>query len=472
MDSQPPNLLVVMTDEHGPMFSGTHGHPLVETPAMDRLAADGVTFGAAYCNSPLCVPSRISFMTGRYVHHVAGWDNSTPLPSDALTWPWLLRSRGYDVALSGKMHLIGPDRLHGFTRQLAVDLHARSYHEMFPWNEGIHPPPRCWEGVDRAGPGTTEEIEADDLAERAALDYLRDPARRAQPFALCVGLIAPHFPLVVPEPYFSRYYPGRTDLPNLPPGHLEHLPPAAQRLRTAFGLQRDHSPEQLRRARAAYYGLVSYVDDKLARLRACLEEQDLARSTVVIHTSDHGEMLGEHGLWRKSTFYEQAARVPLQIAGPGIVSGRRIGQAVSLVDVVATMLDLAGFSKDERESWRLDGQSLLPLLRGDAASGADEVFAEYTAHGTDRARAMLRSGRWKLCYNHGDPPEFELYDLATDPGEFTNLANEPTFQAKRAALFERLLAEWDPVAVTAAVLQSQRERWLIRRAHGAAEPIF
>ena len=122
--TEQPNLLVIMSDEHGPMFSSAYGHPLVRTPNMDRLAESGTTFDAAYCNSPLCVPSRLSFMTGRFVSRCKGWDNATPLPSDAVTWPYLLRSLGYDVALSGKMHLIGPDTLHGFDAQLAYDPHG------------------------------------------------------------------------------------------------------------------------------------------------------------------------------------------------------------------------------------------------------------------------------------------------------------------------------------------------------------
>jgi choline-sulfatase len=142
------------------------------------------------------------------------------------------------------------------------------------------------------------------------------------------------------------------------------------------------------------------------------------------------------------------------------------------VDVVATMLDLAGFSENERQGWRLDGKSLRPVWHNASADTVGEVFAEYTAHGTDRARAMLRSGRWKLCYNHGDPPEFELYDLASDPGEFTNLADEPALQTTRAELFARLIEEWEPDAISATVLQSQRERWLIRQAQSGVEPLF
>ena len=132
-----PNILILMTDEHAAQFAGTYGHPFIATPGMDRLASEGVTFDAAYCNNPLCVPSRLSFMTGRYTHRCGGWDNSTALPVDAVTWPYALRAQGYEVVLSGKMHLIGPDRLHGFERQLAVDLHADLVHPVYRWAEGV-----------------------------------------------------------------------------------------------------------------------------------------------------------------------------------------------------------------------------------------------------------------------------------------------------------------------------------------------
>ena len=471
-----PNFLIVMTDEHGPMFSHTHGHPLVETPNMDRLAQAGITFDNAYCNQPICVPSRASFMAGRYSHHVGVWDNATPLALDAVTWPYLLRARGYDAVLAGKMHLIGPDQLHGFRQQLAVDLHAQLRLGVYPWEDGIQAVPlenaRRQDLVRRAGPGTTRAIEADDQAEVAALAYLRDPSRRERPFALCVGFIAPHFPLIVPEPYFSQYYPDRTDLPRRPDGRDEEPTAATRRLQVAYGYLQDHSAEEIRRARAAYYGLVSYVDAKLGRLIDSLQECGLAENTIVIHTSDHGEMLGEHGLWGKSCFYEQSARVPLQIAGPGIGAGQRVREAVSLVDVVATVLDLAGLAEDERRDWRLDGQSLRPALQGDRGALKDEVFAEYTARGTDRGRAMIRTGRWKLCYGHGNPPEIELYDLEADPGEFNNLADDSAYRDVKSDLVARIVAEWDPQEITATAIKSQRARKLIRAAQREGEFLF
>ena len=482
-----PNILLLMTDEHGAQFSGTYGHPFIRTPAMDRLAAEGVTFDAAYCNNPLCVPSRLSFMTGRHTHNCAGWDNATPLAPDAVTWPHLLRAQGYDVALSGKMHLVGDDHLHGFQEQLARDLHSELEHPIFPWKRGIPEAREPWPGVVRTesrvppgpdgeeavaaedadtpptGPGRTPEIDADDDAVSAALAFLRQRAHGSaeRPFALCVGLIAPHFPFVVPEPFFSQYFPHHADLPHLPAGHLEALPPAAQRLRQAFGFG-GHTEPQVRRARAAYYGLVSYADDKLRQLLEALDELGLADDTLVIHTSDHGEMLGEHGLWRKMSFYEQSARVPLQIRWPGrAAAGRRVAECVSLVDVAATIAAAAGAASPVAP---MDGRSLAGLLAGPDPTWRDEAFAEHTAHGTDRARAMLRRGRWKLCLSGGEDREPELYDVVQDPGEFTNLAGDPAAAGVQRHMTDALLRRWDWRRIDREVRASQRRRQLVRSA--------
>lgn len=459
---QRPNLLVIMSDEHGPMFSGTYGHPIVQTPHLDRLAENGVLFENAYCNSPLCAPSRMSFMTGRYIHHIGTWDNSTPLASDAVTWAHLLRAVGYDVVLSGKQHFLGPDKLHGFRAQLARDIHGENHHALHPWADGIVPAAQPWQSVDQAGPGTTREIEVDDLAEAEALAYLADPARKTQPWALNVSFIAPHFPLIVPQKYWDLYPPEAVDLPHIPPGHLENQHPVYKRMRSMFGLA-EYPDEALRRARVGYYGLISYLDDKIGRLMEVLTETGQLENTVVVYISDHGEMAGAHGMWRKSNFYEESSRIPMVISWPEkLATGRRVTQVVSLVDLVATLVDLAGAPT----VGPLDGESLLPLSAKEAdpeqAGWKDEAFSEYLAHGVARPMAMLRRGRFKLNYSLDDPPE--LYDLAEDPGEFNDLGGDPAYEAIRESLRTRLLSHWNPVELEQRVRQSQAEMGVIRAA--------
>lgn len=450
-----PNLLVIMSDEHAPMFSSVHGHPLVQTPNMERLATLGTTFDNAYCNSPLCMPSRMSFMTGRFIHRQDTWDNACPLRVDALTWAHQLRAAGHDVVLSGKQHFCGPDRLHGFQQQLARDLHAELAHPIFDWSQGVIAAQQPWGAPAEAGPGRSVEIEVDDLVQQRALGWLAEPARRERPWALNVSFIAPHFPFVAPQRYWDMYPPEDVDLPVIPPGHLESLHPVYQRLRRMFGLA-DFPQELVRRARAGYYALITYLDDKIGELLDALEASGQLEDTVIIHLSDHGEMNGEHGLWRKSSFYEASARVPLQIAWPGqLPAGVRVPQVVSLVDVVATMLELAGVEP----AAPLDGDSMVALMQGRDDDWKDEAFAEYCGHGVVAPMAMLRRGRYKFNHSHGDPPE--LYDLQADPGEFHNLAGKPEHARIEAQLRADLLARWDPREIDRRVRRSQRERIML-----------
>src|SRR6266542_3477904 len=296
--SERPNLLVIMADEHAPQFSGFAGHPIVQTPHLDRLAAEGILFQNAYCNSPLCVPSRMSFMAGRYVHHVGpgAYDNGSSLPSDTVTWAHLVRASGYDAVLSGKQHFVGLDQLHGF--------------------------------------------------------------------------IAPLFPLIVPQRFWDMYPPEDVDLPTIPAGHLDGQHPVYQRMRRMFGMA-EFPEEATRRGRAAYYGLITYLDEKMGRLLDALEETGQRQNTLVVYTADHGEMAGEHGMWRKSNFYEHSARVPLIMSWPaGLPRGRRAPHAVSTVDTVATMVASVG----AQPVAPLDGTSLLPLARGEA--GAAESWPD------------------------------------------------------------------------------------------------
>ena len=466
--SEHPNFLVFMSDEHGPMFSETYGHDLVKTPNMDRIAEQGVTFENGYCNSPLCTPSRLSFMTGKYVSHCQGWDNSTPLYVGRMTWAWLLKSLGYDTALNGKMHMMGPRPLNGFDAQLSHDPHAANQHPVIRWKDGVSKGVTPWPEVLNAGPGRSRVIDHDEAVEAAAHDYLQDTTRQERPWAMVCGFISPHFPLNVPEPFFSMYYPDNVDLPNNPPGHLDSLPPAAARLQRYTGTGGPYTDDQLQRARAAYYGMITCLDEKYGRILDTLEKTGQADNTVIVHTSDHGEMAGEHGLWRKMCFYEQSARVPLQMSWPGhLPEGRWERGPTSNVDIVATMMDIVGIDPKE---WNMDGDSLLPYLSGEQEEWKDEVFCEHLAHGIEGPRAMIRQGNWKLSYSQLDEPEFELYDLARDPGEFTNLAGQSETMAIQNRLFTRIRDIWlDPDALTQTIMESQEERYLLRELTGGGE---
>ena len=447
-----PNFLIIMSDEHAPMYSSAYGHPVVQTPNMQRLANEGATFDAAYCNSPICMASRMSFMTGRFIHHIGTWDNVTALRSDEITWAHRLRSVGYDVVLSGKQHFGGADQLHGFQTQLARDLHSEWYHPIHTWDDGIIPAKQPWQSVYEAGAGLTEELVVDDLVQVKALEFLRDSARHDKPWALNASFIAPHFPLIAPKRFWDMYPLDEIDLPEIPEGHLDNLHPVYQRFRTMFGFPQ-FPDDIVRQARAGYYALITYLDEKIGELIDALKETGQYENTVIIHISDHGDMNGEHGMWRKSNFYEASSRVPLQIVWKDHIAGnQRISQAVSLVDVVATICDIV----DEHLQSPLDGDSLLPLMTTGDDNWKDEAFSEYLAHGVDRPMAMLRRGHYKLNYSWNDP--VELYDLQDDPNEFNNLADSPAHQDIIADLTRRILSDWNPAELNKTVRESQHRQ--------------
>lgn len=456
----PPNVLIVMSDEHAPMFSGPYGHGMVRTPHMDRLAAEGVTFANAYCNAPLCVPSRMSFLTGRYASRLGVFDNASPLRSDVPTYAHLARAAGYDVALAGQQHFVGPDRLHGFQCQLARDIASDLTSKAADWRAGVGPEAEPWTGPYEAGPGTSAYNLADDEVADAAISWLREPARLEKPWVLCASFLAPHFPLVVPEQFWNLYPLDEIDMPNSPQTPLHEQHPVHQRMRRILGLS-EYPDEVIRRARAAYYGLISYVDEKIGQLLAALDQTGRADDTLVIYTSDHGEMNGEHGLWRKSNFYEQSVRVPLQMRWPNeLPAGRSVGEVVSLVDVTASVITVTA----QEAVAPVDGDDLLPLARGEANGWKNDAYAEYLAHGVIRPMLMLRSGRYKLNVSQGDPDQ--LFDLDDDPDERTDLGQHPGFAGTRSKLRRQLQRYADLDELEQQVLQSQRERMTILRSSG------
>lgn len=451
-----PNLLVILSDQHNPFYSGPYGHAVVQTPHLDRLAAEGVVFENAYTSSPICVPARMSFMTGRHVQNIGVWDNGVPLPSDIPTWAHWVRAAGYDAVLAGKIHFRGLDQRHGFRAQLARDINAENRPNIPDWSKPL-PTPQKPRAEMPARPGYSKEIEADDRTEAAALRYLHDSARRDQPWAMVAGFVAPHPPFVVPRRYYEQYPTERVDLPTITAQQLANQHPANQRLRAWRGIpDQGVTAESARRAHAAYYGLVTYLDEKIGRLLDALEETGQRQNTVVVYVSDHGEMLGEHGLWHKCCFYEGSVHIPLIISWPGILpAGRRVQEVVSLVDLTATLLDLA----EAPAIAPLDGGSLLSLARGEDPTWRNDALAEFYADGSTRPWAMLRRGRYKLVYSHEEAPE--LYDLATDPQELHDLVADPACQKIRDELIEQLLARWNPAALDRRIRQSQRERRLM-----------
>lgn len=451
-DPRQLNILIVMSDEHNPAITGCYGHPTVRTPALDRLARDGVVFDAAYCNSPICSPSRMAFLTGRYVHRIGVWDNSAPLAQKYPTFGSYFEAEGYDAVLCGRMHINGPDRLRGFGKRLYDD---------FVGHDRIgRGPDRSKEGhrgsashVTDSGPGTALFEEGEEIVTDLTTRFLEARAREAgsstgRPWVFVAGFIYPHFPAIAPRAYYDLYYPDKVMMPASHDEPLERQHPMIRQLRHHMCVAERVPDETIRRTLAAYYGLVTVTDERIGRMLDVIDNSALRDNTIVIYTSDHGDSGGEHGLWQKNCFYEPAVRVPLIVRGPGVARGIHVKSPVTLVDVMPTVLELGGI----RVPAGLDGCSLAGLLCG-AEEPERVAFSEYHCQGMENAGYMVRKGNYKYTYYVSYEPQ--LFDLKEDPGELHDVAQDAHYRGVRDELHRELLAIVDPEAVDAAAKANQ-----------------
>ncbi|MBV9287017.1 MAG: choline-sulfatase [Hyphomicrobiales bacterium] len=461
MTAPAPNILVFMADQMAAAFLPIYGHRLVRAPNMDTLGREGVVFDSAYCASPLCSPSRASLMAGLLPSRTRVYDNAAEFSPDIPTFAHHLRLRGYRTILSGKMHFCGPDQLHGFEERLTTDIYPADYGWTPDWD---HPEARpSWyhnmSSVAQAGVCVrSNQLDFDDevafLSERAIFNIARRKDKR--PFLLVASFTHPHDPFAVPQRYWDLYRHEDVEPPG-PGVTADRLDPHSRRLRDVCAMDVDPvTQDEALNARRAYFGAVSYIDDHFGRLIEALRAGGLAEDTIVALVSDHGEMLGERGLWYKMSFFEGAARVPLVIASPGRFKPRRVGASVSLVDLLPTLVDLSGGDSGSLSA-SIDGRSLMPHLCG--RPGHDEAVGEYLAEGAIAPIVMIRRGAFKFVHSPPDPDQ--LYDVARDPGERDNLATSRE-HAQRVAEFRAEVARrWDLARLDAEVRASQRRRRLV-----------
>ena len=469
MAQSAPNIVLIMADQLAPQFTGAYGHPLVKTPHMEALATRGTRFDAAYCNSPLCAPSRFSFMSGQLVTRIAAYDNASEFPASIPTFAHYLKQMGYQTCLSGKMHFVGPDQLHGFAERITTDIYPADYAWTPDWelpDERIDKWYHNMDSVREAGvAAATFQIDYDEevafFARRKIFDYARN---RVSPFCLVANFIHPHDPYVARRDWWDLYDPADIDMPDNPLPSNDQDPFSKRLMDGIEASTADVSADEVRNARHAYYANTSYFDSKVGELVATLEEAGVLENTVVIVTADHGDMLGERGLWYKMNFFEHSARVPLIMSGPGVRNGT-CANACSLVDLLPTMLDIAAEADADRPvlGQPIDGRSLWPLAtRGD--DPIDEAIGEYCAEMTSHPVFMIRRGSLKYIHCDVDPPM--LFDLTEDPGERVNLADDQRY-AKQAEQFAREVRQrWDSEKIRRDVIRTQKQR---RAVHAAME---
>ncbi len=458
-----------MVDQLSALFLRAYGHGVTKTPAIDRLADGGVVFENAYTPSPLCAPARASFMTGMLPTRTGVYDNAAELASSIPTFAHYLRLEGYRTCLSGKMHFVGPDQLHGFEERLTTDVYPGDFGWTPDWSR---PGERIdwWyhdaSSVKQAGVAEmTNALEYDDEVAFHAVRRLYDYARYEgdAPLALCVSFTHPHDPYVARQRYWDLYADDEIDLPATPALPLEELDSHSRRLWSdCAGGDVEITEDDVRAARHGYYASLSYVDERIGEVLTALDACGLAGETVVIFTSDHGDFLGEHGLFFKMSFREHAARVPLIVHAPGRFRARRVREPVSLADLAPTLADLArpGFSQELARP--VDGRSLVPLLEGASESSDATVVGEYLAESALAPMVMIRRDRWKLIHTPSDPDQ--LFDLEADPLELVNLADAPEHAALVHELRDEVARRWDLDAVEREVRASQRARLAVFRA--------
>jgi len=464
---RPANLIFFQSDNHARQVLGCYGHRIVKTPHLDRIAFNGVRFANAYCASPICCPARAGIATGRYPHQTGFWDNAIAYDGSVPSWMHRLREQGHTVVAIGKLHFRSSEDDNGFTREI-MPMHLHEGRGAVKnLLRGYDAEPRCEDGsrwnlyAARSGEGSTHYQDYDRTITAKAIEWLRERARAGdKPWILLVSYACPHPPFTVPR-HLLELYPER-DMPLPVRFRPEERPdhPALEFLRTTDGMREMTDEAMLRRVAAAYFALITFMDEQVGAVLKAAEELELLRTTRIAYTSDHGELFGAQGVFGKKNLYEAAVGVPLLLAGPSVPCGRVVRQLVSHVDLFPTLIESAG-GEPASEDRDLPGMSLWPAVSGGEATRL--AFAEYHAQGSMAGAFMLREGRLKLIYHVGMPPQ--LFDLEADPDETRDLiadveslsvAGDPAEAARR--LERRLRAILDPEDVDRRAKADQRAK--------------
>lgn len=458
------NVLFLFSDQHNQKVAGCYGDSVVQTPNIDKLAQDGVRFDNAYCPSPICVPSRMASLTARWPHRQECWTNDDILRSDLPSWLHAAGAAGYAPVLIGRLHAIGPDQMHGYAERQGGD-HSPNWQGAPRQSMGVlsetNDPTAA--SLQKTGAGYSAYQQKDADITEAAVDWLthQAPALNAdgKPFCLTVGLMLPHPPYVVDDEAYDLYA-GKVPPPELGPEAADH---AFHRWwRDNRGVA-DLTAEEADRARTAYWGLVHRMDEMIGRVLEALEAAGLMENTLIIYASDHGDHLGERGLWWKHTFYEESVKVPLIMRLPGVLpAGEVRDQVVNLVDLSQTMLEAMGTDQLPHA----DGRSFWTLAQDATASWSNETFSEYCTDtvpawtgGRAVQQRMIRSDQWKLIIYNDEAPQ--LFNLNADPSEQHNLADNPEYRQVQHRLMARLTQDWDPTAIAERMLERRVEKDIV-----------
>ncbi|NRB34314.1 MAG: sulfatase-like hydrolase/transferase [Rhodobacteraceae bacterium] len=432
------NVLVMMVDEMSWWALG-HTGGIAKTPNIDALAARGVRFTQAYTPSPICVPTRAAIATGQYVHQIGCWSSAEPYTGTPRGWAHAVRDAGYDCASIGKLHFRSRQDDYGFSSSLEP-IHVVNGEGWVQalLRKPVEPYDNAQSLAEGVGAGETDYLAFDRRVTAKACSWLAEAARQDRPWCAFVSWLAPHFPLVAPSEYYELYDPAVLQSPADPvPDH-----PILNEVAAYFSHDQHFTPATRGKARAAYYGLCSFVDAQIGAMLQALEASGQADDTLILFTADHGEMLGEKGFWTKSTLYDSAARVPLIMAGPDVPAGDW-DAPVSLIDLAPTICAALGI------------EAAFPGTDLRQPDPTREVLSEYHDGGVSVGSIMLRWDHWKLVY-HCEGHPAQLFNMAEDPQETQDLsAARPDILADGYA---RLFRHLDPEAVNTRAFADQSKR--------------
>jgi choline-sulfatase len=463
MSARKPHIVFIMADQLAAAFLPFYGHGVVKAPTLSRLAAEGAVFENAYTPSPLCAPARASIMSGLLPSRTGVYDNAAEFPSAIPTWAHYLRLHGYRTCLSGKMHFVGPDQLHGFEERLTTDIYPADFGWTPDWRRGEKRIDWWYHNMTspkQAGIAEmTNQLEYDDEVCFHAVRKIYDHARYDSdtPLGLLVSFTHPHDPYAARRAFWDLYRNEDIDTPKTAPIVFGQMDAHSKRLVRAAEMDRHNiGADDIRASRHGYYANISYIDSLIAKLIETLRITGMLDDAIIVFTSDHGDFLGERGLWYKMSFLDYSARVPLLVWRPDVVRARRIATPSCLTDLLPTFVDAAADGKGEL-SRDVDGSSLWPLLCGSSENAEATAWGEYLAEGALAPIYMLRRGQWKFIHSPTDPDQ--LHDLTADPEELVNIAAR---DPQRAAAFRKEVeTKFDIAKVHADVLASQRARLMM-----------
>jgi choline-sulfatase len=468
-----PNIVLVMADQLTAFALQSYGNRVTKTPNIDAFATRATTFDNAYCNYPLCAPSRFALMSGRLPSRIAAYDNASEFSASTPTLAHYLRDAGYYTCLSGKMHFVGPDQHHGYEDRLTTEIYPADFSWTPPLTYDDLPDPEASttdgpapgvssvETITEAGPLVRSmQMDYDDEVIHRACQHLYDRSRHGdeRPLFMTVSFTQPHDPYVSNKRFWDLYHDDDIDPPRVPPIPLADMDPHSRSLHYHYSLDKFTVTDDIyRRARHGYYAMISDIDQKFGQLLAALDDCGMRDNTLVLFTSDHGDMIGERGLWFKKNLFDPALRVPMMLYWPGQSLPSRVANPVSLLDILPTVSEAAGLPADAIAT-PFEGRSLL-----DRAKSRDTgpVYAEHLDGATIAPRVMLRRGDMKIVHSLAYPTQ--LYNLADDPNELTNLAPLPDWQDTTRAMLDEVNATWDLATLKEEVMSNQRIRQLLMR---------